>query len=86
MDGTVLSSLEDPALQWPRCIHMSETGQLLVCGYSNNVFQVDGEGGLVTLASDQDGLNGTESVYYIARTGMLIVGHTSNDMLLINTK
>ncbi|KAH3717128.1 hypothetical protein DPMN_059906 [Dreissena polymorpha] len=75
MDGTVLSSLQDPALRGPTGVHVSETGQLLVCGHSHNVVQVDGEGGVVTLASKEDGLISPESVYYSASTGRLIVGN-----------
>ncbi|KAH3844787.1 hypothetical protein DPMN_087049 [Dreissena polymorpha] len=64
MDGTVLSSLKDPALLGPAGVHLSETGQLLVCGHhAHNVVHVDGEGRVVTLASKTDGLNGSWIVY-----------------------
>ncbi|KAH3844749.1 hypothetical protein DPMN_087011 [Dreissena polymorpha] len=52
MDGTVLSSLKDPALRFPRCLNVLETGQLLVCVHgSHTVVQVAREGVVVTLAS-----------------------------------
>ncbi|KAH3845950.1 hypothetical protein DPMN_088245 [Dreissena polymorpha] len=87
LDGTVLSSLEDHALRGPLGVHVAETGQLLVCGLeSNNVVQVDGEGGVVTLASKEDGLCQPGSLYYSARTGRLIVGHTSDNILVLHAK
>ncbi|KAH3832244.1 hypothetical protein DPMN_105525 [Dreissena polymorpha] len=75
MDGTVLSSLEDPALKGPRGLHISQTGQLqLVCGRGlQNVVQVNGEGGVVTLASKTYELCEPESVYFSACTSRVIV-------------
>ncbi|KAH3849834.1 hypothetical protein DPMN_092238 [Dreissena polymorpha] len=86
MDGTVLSSLEDPALRCPSAVHVSESSQLLVCGYtSNNLVQVDGERGVVTLASKEDRLCCPDSVFFSARTGRLIVEHDSDNILVIST-
>ncbi|XP_052272267.1 uncharacterized protein LOC127872861 isoform X2 [Dreissena polymorpha] len=85
-DGTVLSSLKNPAFHNPRGVHVIETGQLLVCGDTNNVVQVDGEGGVVTLATKINGLDRPDSVYYSAHTGRLIVGYNSTSVLVINTK
>ncbi|KAH3845939.1 hypothetical protein DPMN_088234 [Dreissena polymorpha] len=86
MGGTVLSSLEDPALCGPTGVHLSETGQLLVCGWgSHNLVQVDGKGGVVTLASRDDALLQPDSVYYSARTGRVIVGQNS-DILVFHSK
>ncbi|KAH3844752.1 hypothetical protein DPMN_087014 [Dreissena polymorpha] len=85
MNGTVLSSSEHPALQCPLGVHMSASGQLLVCGYrSCTIVQVDAEVGVVKLASKEDGLDGPESIYY--RAGRLIVGQRSDNILVINTK
>ncbi|KAH3846409.1 hypothetical protein DPMN_088710 [Dreissena polymorpha] len=68
-------------------VTLIETGLLLVCGCeSNNVVQVDGEAGVVTLASWKDGLNKPQFVYYSARTGTLIVGHISDNILVIHIK
>ncbi|KAH3849723.1 hypothetical protein DPMN_092126 [Dreissena polymorpha] len=57
MDGNVLSTLENPTLCGPSAVHMSDSGQLLACGYySNNLVRVDGERGrVVKLASEKDG-------------------------------
>ncbi|KAH3826794.1 uncharacterized protein LOC127882163 [Dreissena polymorpha] len=86
-DGTVLSSLEDPTLRGPTGVHVSETRQLFVCGWgSHNVVQVDGKGGVVTLASKEDGLDRPESVYYSASSGSLIVGQSSDNILVFNSK
>ncbi|XP_052271380.1 uncharacterized protein LOC127872090 [Dreissena polymorpha] len=87
VDGTVLSSLEDPALLNPIGVHVSEAGQLLVCGEgSNNLVQVDGERGMVTLASEENGLHYPYSVYYSERTSRLIVAQNSKNILVIKTK
>ena len=87
MDGTVLSSLDDPALRMPTGIHVSETGLLLICGYtSDNVVQVDDDGGVVTLASKEDCLYSPESVYYSASTGRLIVGNQNGNILVAEIK
>ncbi|KAH3846414.1 hypothetical protein DPMN_088715 [Dreissena polymorpha] len=87
VDGTVLSSLEDPALLNPIGVHVSEAGQLLVCGEgSNNLVQVDSERGMVTLASEENGLHYPYSVYYSERTSRLIVAQNSKNILVIKTK
>ena len=86
MDGTVLSSLDDPALRGPTGIHVSETGLLLICGWQSNVVQVDDDGGVVTLASKEDGLTCPESVYYSASTGRLIVGNGNENILVAKIK
>ncbi|XP_052241278.1 uncharacterized protein LOC127851509 isoform X2 [Dreissena polymorpha] len=83
-DGTLKSKLLDSAHRRPGGLHVSETGQLLAC-WSEAVVQVDGEGRMVTLASKEGGLNCTESVYYNARTGKVVVGHTSDSILVITT-
>ncbi|KAH3844696.1 hypothetical protein DPMN_086957 [Dreissena polymorpha] len=87
MDGTVLSSLDDPALRGPTGIHVSETGLLLICGHeSNNVVQMDDDGGVVKLASKEDCLDRPESVYYSASTGRLIVGTQIGNILVAEIK
>ncbi|KAH3716709.1 hypothetical protein DPMN_059437 [Dreissena polymorpha] len=58
-DGTVLHTFTDPDLQAPNGIHVTDLGQVLVCGYaSRTIIQLDGEGKkkLTTLASKRDGL------------------------------
>ncbi|KAH3737703.1 hypothetical protein DPMN_044296 [Dreissena polymorpha] len=85
-EGTLQSTLQDDAHTNPRGVHVSETGQLLVCWcHTHTVAQMDGEGGMVTLASNKDGLRETESVYYSVRTGKLIVGHTFDSIMVIST-
>ncbi|KAH3846408.1 hypothetical protein DPMN_088709 [Dreissena polymorpha] len=77
------------SLDGTKILHFNalQTGLLLVCGCeSNNVVQVDGEAGVVTLASGKDGLNKPQFVYYSARTGTLIVGHISDNILVIHIK
>ncbi|KAH3718039.1 uncharacterized protein LOC127855904 [Dreissena polymorpha] len=42
-DGTILSIFTDRLLQSPTAVHVTEKGQVLVCG-KNNIIQVDSEG------------------------------------------
>ncbi|KAH3717353.1 uncharacterized protein LOC127855612 [Dreissena polymorpha] len=42
-DGTILSIFTDRLLQRPTAVHVTENGQVLVCG-ENNIIQVDSEG------------------------------------------
>ncbi|KAH3694990.1 hypothetical protein DPMN_082437 [Dreissena polymorpha] len=87
MDGAVLSSLEDPAICSPRGVHVSETGQLLVCeDGAHSVVQVDGERGVVTLISVEDRLNFPENVYHSARTDRLIVVQANDSIMITNSK
>ncbi|KAH3737786.1 hypothetical protein DPMN_044381 [Dreissena polymorpha] len=60
LDGTVQSTLDDYAHRDPIGVHVSETGQLLVCCCATHeVSQVVGEEEIVTLASQEDGLHHT---------------------------
>ncbi|KAH3892992.1 uncharacterized protein LOC127867583 [Dreissena polymorpha] len=86
MDGTILISFKDPALRGLSAVHMSESGLLLVCGYdSHNLVLVYGVRGLLTLASEKDGLFHPESVFYSERSDRLIVGNKSDNILVIRT-
>ncbi|XP_052268729.1 uncharacterized protein LOC127870111 [Dreissena polymorpha] len=57
-DGTLLATYTDPALEWPRGLHVTPAGQVLVCGYwSDTVQQVgwEGQSKLANLATHEDG-------------------------------
>ncbi|XP_052275434.1 uncharacterized protein LOC127874836 isoform X2 [Dreissena polymorpha] len=85
-DGTLISIFEHPELQYPRGVHVTPAGQVLVCGYaSNNVIQVDHEGKkkLATLASQRDGLCEPASVCYNTNTHQIIVGLNHNSKIIV---
>ncbi|KAH3750146.1 hypothetical protein DPMN_184664 [Dreissena polymorpha] len=76
-DGTLLSTFTDPELQGPKGVHVTPTGQVLVCGIrSHTVIQVDREGKkkMATLASEKDGLRYPVSICYNTNTDQIIVG------------
>ena len=76
-DGTVLHTFTDPDLQTPNGIHVTDLGQVLVCGTSSRtIFQLDGEGKkkLATLATEKDGMGNPWSVCYNRHTACIIVG------------
>ena len=76
-DGTLLHTFTDPDLQYPRGIHVTDLGQVLVCGHgSHNIIQLDGEGKkkLATIATERDGLHLPESLCYNTSTASIIVG------------
>ncbi|KAH3708315.1 hypothetical protein DPMN_067762 [Dreissena polymorpha] len=75
-DGSVLANFTDPALQYPRDVHVTHAGQVLVLGglYGNrSILQVDSEGGrkLATLATVK---NDVRSVCYNRHTASILVG------------
>ncbi|XP_052220540.1 uncharacterized protein LOC127837456 isoform X1 [Dreissena polymorpha] len=76
-DGTLISTFMDPELQLPRGVHVTPSGQILVCGFSSHtVIQVHCEGRkkLATLVSSKDGVREPESVCYNTKTDQIIVG------------
>ena len=78
-DGTILHTFTDPDLKWPRGIHVTAQGQMLVCGEgSNTILQLDCEGRkkLATLATSSDGLSQPMSVCYNRSTASIIVGES----------
>ncbi|XP_052235686.1 uncharacterized protein LOC127847672 isoform X4 [Dreissena polymorpha] len=89
-DGTVLCTFTDPELVWPRGIHVTAQGQVLVCGgESGNILQLDGEGKkkLATLATRSDGLHLPLSVCYNRSSTSIIVGQLQRaDILVFKVK
>ncbi|XP_052249001.1 uncharacterized protein LOC127856868 isoform X2 [Dreissena polymorpha] len=82
-DGTVISTFTDPALGWrymydvPPGLHVTDAGQVLVCGVrSHTIIQVDRDGRqrLAEVVTEKDGVTYPISVYYSKHTGSLIVG------------
>ncbi|KAH3797965.1 hypothetical protein DPMN_151555 [Dreissena polymorpha] len=85
-DGTLLATYTDPAIQLPRCLHVTPAGQVLVCGYlSDTVQQVgwEGESKLANLATKEDGVSFPESVCYSSTTSSIIVGLYRDDNILV---
>ncbi|XP_052269466.1 uncharacterized protein LOC127870925 isoform X2 [Dreissena polymorpha] len=86
-DGTLISSLEHPELQYQRGVHVTPAGHVLVCGFiSNNIIQVDHEGKkkLATLASQKDGLSLPVSVCYNTNTQQIIIGLYSSKIIVMD--
>jgi len=85
-DGTLLATYTDPALEWPRGLHVTPAGQVLVCGcWSHTVLQVgwEGQSKLTTLATEEDGVRGPRSVCYSSTTSSIIVGQGWDDNILV---
>ncbi|XP_052256531.1 uncharacterized protein LOC127861855 [Dreissena polymorpha] len=85
-DGTLISTFTDPELQNPWGVHVTPSGQVLVCGYSSHtVIQVDREGSkrLATLISNKDGVINPISVYYNTNNHQILVGLYSNDKIKV---
>ncbi|KAH3873938.1 hypothetical protein DPMN_037179 [Dreissena polymorpha] len=85
-DGTLLATYTDPALRWPRGLHVTPAGQVLVCGWqSNTVLQVgwEGQSKLTTLATKEDGVRWPWPVCYCSTTSSIIVGLDLNDNILV---
>ncbi|KAH3689955.1 hypothetical protein DPMN_191339 [Dreissena polymorpha] len=80
-DGTVISTLTVPDLSSPIVelpgLHVTDSGQVLVCGYySGTIVQVDKDGRkiLAEVVTKNDGVFRPMSVYYSGRTDSIIVG------------
>ncbi|KAH3799960.1 hypothetical protein DPMN_153584 [Dreissena polymorpha] len=85
-DGTLISTFMDPELQEPMGVHVTPSGQVLVCGYSSNtVIQVDCEGRkkLATLVPSKDGVLNPVSVCYNTKTDQIIVGLSDNSIIKV---
>ncbi|XP_052239446.1 uncharacterized protein LOC127850451 [Dreissena polymorpha] len=87
-DGRVISTLTDPALGGNSAffclpgIHVTDLGQVLVCGVqSNTIIQVDMDGRkrLTEVVTARDGVTNPRSVYYSKHRGSLIVGMWERD-------
>ncbi|KAH3703827.1 uncharacterized protein LOC127860222 [Dreissena polymorpha] len=85
-NGSVLATFSDPALEGPRCVHVTPAGQVLVCGGgSSTILQVDirGRRKLASLASRKDGVVSPWSVCYNRHTASMIVGLYENSNILV---
>ncbi|XP_052249003.1 uncharacterized protein LOC127856869 isoform X2 [Dreissena polymorpha] len=89
-DGTVISRFTDPALDWRwnahSALHVTDSGQVLVCGVrSRKIIQVDRDGRqrLAEVVTEKDGVTYPSSVYYRKHTGSLIVGMSGNDDIIV---
>ncbi|KAH3897550.1 hypothetical protein DPMN_021738 [Dreissena polymorpha] len=88
-DGTLLATCSDPALGWPRGLHVTPAGQVLVCGYlSDTVLQVgwEGESKLANLATQKDGVRWPRSVCYSSTTSSIIVGQLGDNILVFRVE
>ncbi|XP_052267483.1 uncharacterized protein LOC127869187 isoform X1 [Dreissena polymorpha] len=85
MSGHLLSSFNDPELQNPTDVHVSESGQVLVCGYySKNIIQLNSEGTekITCVASLKEGKD-VLSVRMLRRTGYVLVGRLGTDDIAV---
>ncbi|KAH3882120.1 hypothetical protein DPMN_006051 [Dreissena polymorpha] len=85
-DGTRLATYTDPALEYPRGLHVTPAGQVLVCGWqSHTVLQVgwEGKSKLATLATEEDGVMWPWSVCYSSTTSSIIVGLWEDNNILV---
>ncbi|KAH3895972.1 hypothetical protein DPMN_020141 [Dreissena polymorpha] len=88
-DGTLLATYTDPALVYPRGLHVTPAGQVLVCGYwPHTVQQVSwkGESKLATLATKEDGVWNPRSVCYSSTTSSIIVGQWDDNILVFRVE
>ncbi|KAH3880348.1 uncharacterized protein LOC127877458 [Dreissena polymorpha] len=87
-DGRVISKLTDPAMYWleqlPPGLHVTDSGQVLVCGvFSSLVFQMDRDG-RQKLAEVVKRKNEVPlSVFFSWRTGSLIMGLLDNNNIMV---
>ncbi|KAH3750258.1 uncharacterized protein LOC127847675 [Dreissena polymorpha] len=85
-DGTVICTFNDLELVWPRGIHVTAQGQVLVCGhFSHIILQLDGEGKkkMAHLVTWSDGLFDPMSVCYNRSSSSIIVGQKDCDNILV---
>ncbi|KAH3896615.1 hypothetical protein DPMN_020793 [Dreissena polymorpha] len=85
-DGTLLATYTDPALEYARGLHVTPTGQVLVCGrWPDTVLQVgwEGQSKLANLATQKDGVWNPRSVCYSSTTSSIIVGQGGRDTILV---
>ncbi|KAH3696306.1 uncharacterized protein LOC127861527 isoform X3 [Dreissena polymorpha] len=90
VDGTVLSTFQDPELRGPYGMHVTSAGYVLVCGqYSETVLQLGrkGEQKVATLVEKKDGLPDPVSVYYSEKNRTIMVeGLNTNRLFLLTVK
>ncbi|XP_052260888.1 uncharacterized protein LOC127865044 [Dreissena polymorpha] len=87
-DGIVISKLTDRALFWveqfPPGLHVTDSGQVLVCcQFSKIIFQIDRDGRMklaeVVRSTNKEPL----SVFFSKRTGSLIMGMSDNNNIKV---
>ncbi|KAH3873639.1 hypothetical protein DPMN_036876 [Dreissena polymorpha] len=82
-DGKVISSLTVPALSSPVLLpglHVTDSGQVLVCGYyTDTIVQVDRDGRQRLAEVITKDVTRPMSVYYSKHTGSIIVGMGDNN-------
>ncbi|KAH3720734.1 hypothetical protein DPMN_063638 [Dreissena polymorpha] len=88
-DGTVISTLTVSDLSSPLGLpglHVTDSGQVLVCGYSTDrVVQVDRDGRqiLAEVVTKNNGVSLPASVYYSKHTRSIIVGMWNNNDIIV---
>ncbi|XP_052245443.1 RING finger domain and kelch repeat-containing protein DDB_G0271372-like isoform X2 [Dreissena polymorpha] len=91
-EGTVISTLTVPALRSPigvlpgLQVHVTDSGQVMVCGYwSSTIIQMDRDGRqrLAQVVTEDDGVTGPISVFYSKPTGSIIVGMMNNNDIIV---
>ncbi|WAR19413.1 hypothetical protein MAR_001251 [Mya arenaria] len=88
IQGRVLATLKDENLKGTRCVHVSPSGNVFLCGStSNTILQVDSEGKhrLTTLATKENGVPvcRPQALCFDSRTSSLLVGQHGTDNLLV---
>ncbi|XP_052225388.1 uncharacterized protein LOC127840959 [Dreissena polymorpha] len=77
MDGTLLSIFTDPDLEEPKSVHVTLSGQVLVCGsMSNTILQIDGDGQRkqATVATSDNGVKQPWCLYLNSASKKLMIG------------
>ncbi|KAH3794142.1 hypothetical protein DPMN_147673 [Dreissena polymorpha] len=90
-DGTVISTLTDPALDWrllsvPPGLHVTEMGQVLVCGrMSHTVLQVDRNRTrrLTEVVTEKDDVRKPTAVFFSSLTNTLIMRMAESHKVLV---
>ncbi|KAH3873555.1 hypothetical protein DPMN_036793 [Dreissena polymorpha] len=89
-DGTVISTLTKHGLSFHAYslpgLHVTDSGQVLLCGYSpGTIVQVDRDGRqiLAEVVTKNDGVTHPLPVYYSKHTGSLIVGMMNNNDIIV---
>ncbi|KAH3718307.1 hypothetical protein DPMN_061110 [Dreissena polymorpha] len=89
-DGTVISTLTVPDLSSPVGVlpglHVTDSGQVLMCGYyTDTIYQLDRDGRqiLAEVVTKNNGVINPISVYYSKNTETIIVGTYYNDNIIV---
>ncbi|XP_052267474.1 uncharacterized protein LOC127869173 isoform X2 [Dreissena polymorpha] len=85
MKGQLLASFTDPDLQSPIDLHLSTSGQVLVCATnSKNIIQLNSEGTekIASVAALKEGKS-VLSICMLRRTGYVLVGRSETDVITV---